>query len=156
VTLAGHSMGGALAVLAAAARPELVQRLVLISPAGLPLQKPLLASAATFAGQVARRCYPLRELVPDVAAVLRAPRSALRLAQTVRGLDLSPELEAVRAARIPTAVIACGTDTLVTPAHCRALAERLGGTYRTVRHEDGHIWMLRGWQRLAQELAGGA
>src|SRR5271168_2231901 len=41
VTLAGHSMGAALVVLAAAERPESVERLILLSPAGLPLDKPL-------------------------------------------------------------------------------------------------------------------
>src|SRR5215813_8289586 len=41
VTLAGHSFGAALAIMAAAERPELVRRLVLVGPAGLPLTKPI-------------------------------------------------------------------------------------------------------------------
>src|SRR5882672_11074223 len=41
VVLAGHSMGGALAMLAAVADPERVAGLVLIAPAGLPLTKPI-------------------------------------------------------------------------------------------------------------------
>ena len=52
VWLAGHSMGGALAVLAAAEQPERIARLTLISPAGLPLQKSMTASLADFARQV--------------------------------------------------------------------------------------------------------
>src|SRR5471030_1314918 len=44
VWLAGHSMGGALAVLAAAEDPGRIARLTLISPAGLPLGKPMAAS----------------------------------------------------------------------------------------------------------------
>ncbi len=42
--LGGHSMGAALAIFAAAELPELVERLVLVAPAGLPLQKPIGAS----------------------------------------------------------------------------------------------------------------
>ena len=64
VALAGHSMGGALALLAAADQPDLVEKLILLSPAGLPLNKPLRASTATFVGQVARRRYPIGELRP--------------------------------------------------------------------------------------------
>jgi abhydrolase domain-containing protein 6 len=38
----GHSMGGALAIMLAAAEPGLVNRLVLINAAGLPMQQPFL------------------------------------------------------------------------------------------------------------------
>ena len=58
IAIAGHSMGAALAVLAAAERSERVEKLILVSPAGLPLGKPMRASLATFVGQALRRCYP--------------------------------------------------------------------------------------------------
>ena len=41
VAIAGHSMGAVLAVYAALDEPGAVERLVLISPAGLPLSKPI-------------------------------------------------------------------------------------------------------------------
>src|SRR5215510_12908457 len=41
VVLAGHSMGGALALLAASEEPDAVAALVLFAPAGLPLTKPI-------------------------------------------------------------------------------------------------------------------
>ena len=47
-SLAGHSMGGALAIMVAAEAPELVERLVLIAPAGLPLDKPIRHSLRDF------------------------------------------------------------------------------------------------------------
>ena len=49
VALAGHSMGAALALLAAIDRRDLVERLILLSPAGLPLTKPIPSSLATWA-----------------------------------------------------------------------------------------------------------
>src|SRR5206468_6200863 len=58
VMLAGHSMGGALAVLAALDEPERVERLILFSPAGLPLRKPIAAIALTGLRQVLRGSYP--------------------------------------------------------------------------------------------------
>ena len=152
--LAGHSMGAALALLAAAASPERVARLVLASPAGLPLTKPMLASARDFARQFTAGLYPLRDVAGAALEAARAPRSALRLARAVRDLDLTEEMGRVRAAGIPTTVMGCASDTLVTPAHCRRAARLLGVPYRDVCLTGGHMWMLGAWTLLAAELAG--
>ncbi len=153
VDLAGHSMGGALAILAAAARPDRVKRLVLISPAGLPLTKPMRKSLAQFGGQVATGRYPLAQVVMASAAAVRAPRAALRLAQVLRGSDLSREMKIVRRAGIPSTVVGCESDTLVTAFHCRRIAELLGSVYRELPLPGGHMWMLRAWPRMQRELA---
>ena len=79
VTLAGHSMGAGLAIAGAAARPERIERLLLISPAGLPLAKRMSASLGEFAAQVAHGRYPW---VPRRARP--APRSARRAAPATR------------------------------------------------------------------------
>jgi pimeloyl-ACP methyl ester carboxylesterase len=142
VAVAGHSMGAALAVIAAAEHPELVARLILLAPSGLPLARPLRASALTFAGQLVRRLYPLRELVPAVANVAAAPRAALRLARRVHDLDLRDELVRVRAQGTPAAVVACSSDRLATPGHCRRLAELLGAELHAVDDPDGHVWPI--------------
>jgi len=152
VALAGHSMGGALALLAASELPGRVEKLILISPAGLPLDKPLPASAATFVRQVARGCYPARELSHCLARTAAAPRAALRLARAVHDLDLAPELEALRVQRIPCTVIACAGDRLTTSAHCRRLAGLLDARYRELEAREGHIWMVVDPGRLAAEL----
>src|SRR5438552_3052227 len=101
VTLAGHSMGAALAVLAAGQRPERMRKLLLVAPAGLPLAKPLAACLRDFARQVATRAYPLRDAGRAIADALAAPRSSLRLAQAVRALDLRPQLDVLRAFGVP-------------------------------------------------------
>jgi pimeloyl-ACP methyl ester carboxylesterase len=153
VALAGHSMGGALALAAAARRPDRIRRLVLLSPAGLPLTKPVRRSLADFAGQLASRRYPARQAAPAIAAALRAPRTAWRLALSVRSLDLSAEMRRVSAAGIDTTVVGCSTDTLVTAAHCRRAADLLGARYRELPLAGGHMWMLDAWPTLAAELA---
>jgi pimeloyl-ACP methyl ester carboxylesterase len=152
VWLAGHSMGGALAVVAAAAAPERVVRLTLISPAGLPLRKPMAASLALFAKQVALGRYELGTTRSDVAAAIRAPRAALRLAHAVRNLDLSRQMRRLRQLGVPALVVGCASDTLVTPRHCRVTADLLGAEYRELELPGGHMWMLESWPRLAQLL----
>jgi pimeloyl-ACP methyl ester carboxylesterase len=151
--LAGHSMGAALAILVAADRPDAVERLVLLSPAGLPLAKSLPAILATFTGQVAHRRYSASHVAGSVGRVLRAPRAALRLARAVHDLDLRPQLERVRAASVPATVVGCLSDRLTTPDHCRRLAGLLGAEYREVEAPGGHIWMIADRTLLASELA---
>jgi len=150
--LAGHSMGGALAILAAVARPAAIARLTLISPAGLPLRKPITASIAEFVRQTARGRYDMREVVDGLSDALRAPRAALRLARSVRSLDLGPQMRKLRRLGIPTEVVGCTSDTLVTPDHCVTAARLLGASYREVQLPGGHMWMLEAWPQLAELL----
>ena len=150
--LAGHSMGGALAVLAAADDPARIARLTLISPAGLPLEKPLGASAADFAGQLVAGRYAARHAASALRRVAAAPRAALRLAREVRALDLSAEMAAVRRGGVDVEVVACASDTLVTPAHCRRQATLLGARYRLLPLVGGHMWMLAGPEHLVALL----
>lgn len=153
VQLAGHSMGGALAVLAASAVPDRVAGLTLVSPAGLPLVKPIRACVADFLRQARSGLFPLREIAVSAADAVRAPAAAVGIARRLRALDLTRELEAVRAARIPAVVVACSTDTLVTADHCRRIASMLGAQYRELSLTGGHMWMLSAWPLLAAELA---
>lgn len=150
--LGGHSMGGALAVLVAAAHPELVSRLVLFSPAGLPLTKPMRTSAREFFGQFTSGLYPPAQVVSGARELMRAPRSALALARRLRRLHLGAEMTRIREAGIPVVVVGCATDTLVTTAHCRTAASLLGASYREVGGPGGHMWMLGAWSRLRSEL----
>jgi pimeloyl-ACP methyl ester carboxylesterase len=60
VTLAGHSMGGALALRAAADDPGAVASLVLFAPAGLPLTKTVARSFGTFARELGACRLPIR------------------------------------------------------------------------------------------------
>jgi pimeloyl-ACP methyl ester carboxylesterase len=152
-SLAGHSMGGALAILAAAETPELVERLVLIAPAGLPLDKPIRQSLHDFLRQLVSGDYPHRLALAATLALARAPRSAFALAEHVRRLDLRRECARVRAAGIPTTVIGCPTDTLVTTDRTRALAAALGARYEELDLRGGHMWMLANRRILAAAVS---
>ena len=139
-------------MLGAVAEPARVSRLTLISPAGLPLRKPMARSLAQFGRQVALGRYDLREVRHDVRQVLQTPRGAFRLAQTVRSLDLGREMSRLARLEIAIEVVGCATDTLVTPLHCRVAAELLGAEYRELDLPGGHMWMLSAWPRLAHVL----
>jgi len=153
-TLAGHSMGAALALLAAIDRPDLVERLILLSPAGLPLTKPIPISLATWARQVVTGRFPLRHVGRSITRAGLAPRSALRLGRFVHQLDLRPELEPFRANPVPCIVVACTTDTMTPTSHCRELADLIGADYREVDAPDGHIWPVTQPHLLAAALSG--
>ena len=142
-------MGAALAICAAADLPELVERLVLIAPAGLPLEKPFWKSLRDFAGQVRDRSYPRDVLAAAALGLARAPRAAIGLARAVRALDLRCECARIRAAGIPVRVVGCATDTLVTSSRARALADALGARYEELGLGGGHMWMLGDRERFA-------
>ena len=142
VALAGHSMGAALALLAAVDRPDLVERLILLSPAGLPLTKPIPSSLFTWVRQVATGRFPLGQVGRSVVRVGFAPRSALRLGRFVHQLDLRPELEPFHAHPVPCTVVGCTTDTMTPTSHCRELAVLIGAEYVELDAPDGHIWPI--------------
>jgi pimeloyl-ACP methyl ester carboxylesterase len=142
VVLAGHSLGAAVAVVATVEEPRLVERLLLVAPAGLPLTKPVADSLRDLRAQVRRGVYPRRALARAALDAASAPIAAWRLARATRTLDLRPELAALRAARVQCDVIGCDGDTLTPVEHCRRLAELAGGRLRRVRAEGGHMWMV--------------
>ena len=153
VILAGHSMGAALAVLAAARSPQLVAGLVLVSPAGLPLSKPIHHSIRDLVREVLRGRHRLADAAASACELLAAPIAAGRLIRSLRALSLEREMETVRNAGIPASVIGCATDTLTTPAQCAAAAKLLGASYRELRTGGGHVWMFGRWRLFERELA---
>lgn len=140
--VAGHSMGAALAVLVAVTVPDRIDGLLLIAPAGLPLRKPLSHSARDFARQLLSGMHALEDVSASARELAAAPRAAARLVRGLRRLDLSAQMERVRAAGIPTTVVGCTTDTLVTTDACRRAAALLGADYRELELSGGHVWML--------------
>ena len=146
-------MGGALAILAAATVPKRISALVLLAPAGLPLEKPVTNSLRNFVAQAAAGRYRLRDVVSSATELAASPRASVRLVRELRQLDLSAEMIRVREAGVRTTVIGCATDTLVTPDQCRRTARLLAASYRELSFDGGHVWMFGRWHRLARELA---
>jgi pimeloyl-ACP methyl ester carboxylesterase len=150
--LAGHSMGAALAILVAARDPASTSGLILIAPAGLPLTKPVRASAADLVRQLGTGTHRIRDVTNSAAELAAAPRSTVRLIRALRHLDLHDEMTRIRRQGTPVTVIGCDSDTLTPPHHCRKTAELLGGSYKELRLDGGHVWMFGRWPCLADAL----
>ena len=120
IALTGHSMGGAIAIHLAAHAPQLVERLVLVNAAGMPLQAnlPVLATRSVRSMlQPGGGSYPW----PLVRDILRRPRLRLlwQAAQEMMSSDFRAELAKIT---VPTLII-WGERDILLPI---SLGEALG------------------------------
>lgn len=145
--LVGHSLGGLLAARVAARRPELVLRLVLIAPAGLP-GRGHLAHALPLAHALARvRPSFAPVLVRD--ALRAGPRSLLAGAHAAVTGDLRDELAAVRA---PTLLVWGERDRLVPARNAAAWVDALPDACVELLAGAGHLPMLERPDELSRLL----
>jgi pimeloyl-ACP methyl ester carboxylesterase len=145
--LVGHSLGGLLAARVAARRPELVDRLVLIAPVGIPARGHL-AHALPLAHALARvrpRFAPL--LVRD--ALRAGPLGLFAGARAAVTTDLREELASVRA---PTLLVWGERDRLVPAHNSEAWAEALPDSRVEVIARAGHVPMVERPEELSRLL----
>lgn len=111
VDLVGHSLGGLVATELAAQRPELVRRLALVAPAGVPCGRGVLGRALPLFEEL----YDVRDRLPTIAgdAIRTGPVSLLHGIVYVWERDLRGELGRVRA---PTLLVWGERDRLVPPS----------------------------------------
>lgn len=132
-----HSLGGLLAARVAARRPELVERLALIAPAGLP--GPSLLRHAWPLGHALARLRP--SLAPMLLrdAVRAGPLGLLGAGKAVLAADVRPELGAIAA---PTLLVWGAEDRLVPAANAEAWASALGDVRVEILPRTAHAPML--------------
>ncbi|MCO8144751.1 alpha/beta hydrolase [Rhodovulum tesquicola] len=173
----GFSMGGALATAFAAARPDLVERLILIAPAGLGLKMPrAVALARALPGLadwlvrvpggalmrlVARR-YGRARALP--AAVIEAQVAETRyrgflpaMLSSLRGLlaeDLAPAHRRLAAAGMPVLAIWAEGDELIAPAAAQRLAALNPGAVQITLAGASHVLPITHAAEVARALAG--
>lgn len=122
--LAGHSMGGQVAIHLAAHHPERLDRLVLVDAAGIP--RPLSPRELLRFGMEAAPLWRwgdpffLPEIVRD--ALSAGPRTILRAISHIVRDDVRPLLEEIRA---PTLVIWGERDSLVPLTHAWQLRQQI-------------------------------
>ena len=140
--LAGHSLGGAVAIAVAAREPGRVHRVTAFGPAGLPVEHGLRQAARDVVANGLGMRLGAGAASRSALRALDHPRAALRLAREVERLDLTHELGMLRATGVELLVVAGQGDRVSTPAMCRRLAELGGGRY--VEDETGrdHLWVM--------------
>jgi len=133
--LVGHSMGGYIGVRLAARHPELVRRLVLVAPAGVPTGRPMVGyGVPLLAASLAATPSFLPVLALDV---MRAgPLTILRAARDLLAEDVRDDLRAIRA---PTLLIWGERDALVPPSLGPAMRDEIPGAHLELLHGAGHV-----------------
>ncbi|GAC1617564.1 MAG: alpha/beta hydrolase [Ktedonobacteraceae bacterium] len=138
VTLLGHSMGGAIAVHLTTSAPELVERLILVNAAVLPLQAtvPVLSVRSLRSmTQWGGGSYPLA-LLRDV--LKPRPRLLWQAAQEMAHSDFRAELTTLAATNIPTLLIWGERDLLLPLASGQELSHVLPCATFITMPRSGH------------------
>jgi pimeloyl-ACP methyl ester carboxylesterase len=145
--LVGHSMGGAIAVRAAAARPGRLDRLVLAAPAGL-LARPLLGYGLPLALALARVRPRFGSIL--VRDALRAgPSTLLRAGLEVAAVDVRADLRRVTT---PTLVLVGERDPLVPPAVATVARAELPAARLQTLPRAGHVPMYERPEEFASAV----
>lgn len=132
--LVGHSMGGYLCLRLAASRPELVRKLVLVDPAGVPPGRAMLGHLAPLL-LAARHGAPsfLPVLVRD--ALHAGPFTLLRAARDLLAEDVREDLRRVQA---PTLLVWGEKDVLIPPSVGDLMRAEIPGSRLLVIEGAGH------------------
>jgi pimeloyl-ACP methyl ester carboxylesterase len=138
VRLVGHSLGGLAAIRVAARWPELVTRLALVAPAGVPPDHGPLGYALPLLRQVAGSSPSFMRLLA-LDAVRTGPRALLRSALELLGDDVRDELGHVQA---PTLLLWGEHDALVPAAVAEAFTAAIPHARLVLVHGAGHVPML--------------
>jgi pimeloyl-ACP methyl ester carboxylesterase len=148
VDLVGHSLGGLVAAELAAGEPELVHRLALVSPAGIPCGRPLPSRALQLLGTL----YDVRERFPTVLgdAVRAGPLGLLHGVVFVSSRDVRADLASVRA----PALLIWGEHDRLIPARIAAEWQRVLPGSRLVLLPCGHVPMWEAPDELTSCLLG--
>ncbi|WP_067692744.1 alpha/beta fold hydrolase [Nocardia jejuensis] len=163
----GHSMGGAVVAGLAAARPDLVRRLTLVSGwtgrgdeylrHALALWLDLAGDADAFARYTMLIAFSRGYLdslgpaaVAEVATSYRPAPGRLRQIELANRLDVRDQLSRIQA---PTLVIGCSRDVLISAEYSRGLTAAIpDATYAEL--EAGHIVMAEQPAELAKLIHG--
>lgn len=134
VRLIGHSMGGLMAVQLTAARPALVERLVLVDAAVLPFAAGLGRLTLRAIGPVPERTLEFTRLVVG-SAIRTNPLVILKTAREMLSVD---GVSAARAVRCPTLIVWGERDPMVPISNAYRLQATIPGSRLVIVPGSGH------------------
>jgi pimeloyl-ACP methyl ester carboxylesterase len=150
VDLVGYSLGGSVCLRVAAARPELVRRLVLVAPGGVPVTRGAVADTMSLLhmGALAGPGF-WPQLARDARRTgLRGLLAAGRDVRTDDATALLPQIAA------PTLVVWGDRDTLVPRRDAELISRGISGARLEVLQGIGHVPMAECPEQLAGLIAG--
>jgi pimeloyl-ACP methyl ester carboxylesterase len=141
VHLVGHSMGGQISVHLTAARPDRVERLVLVDAAGIPRPLHPLAIARSAVSLAPPGAWGRLEFLPRIAgdAWTAGPRTLGRAIRHILSDDVRPLLPTIRQ---PTLILWGERDRLVPLDHARELRRRIPNARLLVIEGAAHNPMI--------------
>ena len=136
--LVGHSMGGYISIRLAARRPELVRRLVLVAPAGVPAERSMLGHLVPLllAAHYATPAF-MPVLVRD--AMRMGPTTLWRAARDLLTEDVREDLRNIEAS---TLLVWGENDPLIPPAVGDLLREEIPNSRLLLLQRAGHVPMF--------------
>lgn len=134
----GHSMGGYICLRLAVERPEYVQRLVLVSPAGVPTGRSMTGYVVPLL-TTARYTDPRFLNIVAYDALRAGPRTLLRAARDIMQGDVREDLGSVAA---PTLLVWGRHDDFVPTVLARALREGIPESRLLMMEGGSHIPMF--------------
>jgi pimeloyl-ACP methyl ester carboxylesterase len=151
--LIGHSMGGQIAIHIAAKFPERINKLVLVSAAGIPRDMSLTAVTRFLAEIVPPRGWGRPTFLPTVAAdALRAgPRALLSATSLLLRDDVRPLLPKISAA---TLLVWGRLDPLTPLAHGEYMQQHIEDSRMIVFDDAAHMPMVDAPERFNREVIG--
>lgn len=134
VHLVGHSMGGYLSLRLAARRPEVVRKLVLVDPAGVPSGRGMLGH---FVPLLLAARYATPAFLPVLArdALYAGPATLLRASRDLLAEDVRGDLRRVEA---PALLIWGKNDTLIPPSAGELMRAEIPDSRLLVIEGAGH------------------
>jgi pimeloyl-ACP methyl ester carboxylesterase len=150
-SIIGHSMGGQVSIHIAAKWPEYVDKLVLVSAAGVPRELSLSAITRFIAEIVPPRGWGRPTFLPTIAAdALRAgPRSLLGAANRLLRDDVRPLLEKIYA---PTLLVWGRLDPLTPIAQGQYMAGHIRDSRMLIFDDAAHMPMVDAPDRFNREV----